>query len=233
MIDLKNIKKVLTFFAHPDDETLAAGATIKKLTDLGIEVHVAIPATGIQSRSNTQDKESLDLELIELRQDTEKALAIIGIPSENIYLGDFPDNQMDKHTLLEVIHWLENIISNVKPDLILTHHRYCTNIDHQYCHDAVVVATRPGLNDHLTVLCGEVPSSTGYLKPVQWEPNLYIDISKDNLESKIIAMETFKGEARPDPHPRSREVLSALAKVRGSESGFYFAESFMISKTFL
>ena len=233
MIDLKNICKVLTFFAHPDDETLAAGATIKKLTDLGIEVHVAIPATGIQSRSNTQDKESLDLELIELRQDTEKALAILGIPSENIYLGDFPDNQMDKHTLLEVIHWLENIISNVKPDLILTHHRYCTNIDHQYCHDAVVVATRPGLNDHLTVLCGEVPSSTGYLKPVQWEPNLYIDISKDNLESKIIAMETFKGEARPDPHPRSREVLSALAKARGSESGFYFAESFMISKTFL
>ena len=233
MIDLKNICKVLTFFAHPDDETLAAGATIKKLTDLGIEVHVAIPATGIQSRSNTQDKESLDLELIELRQDTEKALAILGIPSENIYLGDFPDNQMDKHTLLEVIHWLENIISNVKPDLIQTHHRYCTNIDHQYCHDAVVVATRPGLNDHLTVLCGEVPSSTGYLKPVQWEPNLYIDISKDNLESKIIAMETFKGEARPDPHPRSREVLSALAKVRGSESGFYFAESFMISKTFL
>lgn len=233
MIDLKNICKVLTFFAHPDDETLAAGATIKKLTDLGIEVHVAIPATGIQSRSNTQDKESLDLELIELRQDTEKALAILGIPSENIYLGDFPDNQMDKHALLEVIHWLENIISNVKPDLILTHHRYCTNIDHQYCHDAVVVATRPGLNDHLTVLCGEVPSSTGYLKPVQWEPNLYIDISKDNLESKIIAMETFKGEARPDPHPRSREVLSALAKVRGSESGFYFAESFMISKTFL
>jgi len=57
MIDLKNIKKVLTFFAHPDDETLAAGATIKKLTDLGIEVHVAIPATGVQSRSNTQDTE--------------------------------------------------------------------------------------------------------------------------------------------------------------------------------
>ena len=233
MIDLKNIKKVLTFFAHPDDETLAAGATIKKLTDLGIEVHVAIPATGVQSRSNTQDTASLDSELIELRQDTEKALAILGIPSENIYLGDFPDNQMDKHSLLEVIYWLEKIINNVKPDLILTHHRYCTNIDHQYCHNAVVVATRPGLNDHVTVLCGEVPSSTGYLKPVQWEPNLYIDISKDNLESKIIAMETFKGEARPDPHPRSREVLSALAKVRGSESGFYFAESFMISKTFL
>ena len=233
MIDLKKIKKALTFFAHPDDETLAAGATIKKLTDFGIEVHAAIPATGVRSRSNTQDAASLDSKLIELKQDTEKALAILGIPSENIYLGDFSDNQMDKHSLLEVIHWLEKIINNVKPDVILTHHRYCTNIGHQQCHNAAVVATRPGLNNHVTVLCGEVPSSTGYLKPVQWEPNLYIDISEDNLESKIIAMETFKDEARPDPHPRSREVLSALAKVRGSESGFYFAESFMISKTFL
>ncbi|MFH1421626.1 MAG: hypothetical protein ABIH42_02790 [Planctomycetota bacterium] len=45
-------------------------------------------------------------------------------------------------------------------------------------------------------------------------------------------METYKGESRPDPHPRSREVLKALAKVRGSESGFYYAESFMIQKIF-
>ena len=232
MIDIKKIKKVLTFFAHPDDETLAAGATIKKLTQLGVEVHIAIPATGISSRRNIQEKISLDLELIELRKDTEKALDILGILPKNIYLGDFPDNEMDKHSLLEVTHWLEEIINKIKPDLVLTHHRYCTNIDHQYCHNAVVIATRPGLNDHVTVLCGEVPSSTGYLKPVQWEPNFWVDISENDLESKIMAMEMFKGEARPDPHPRSREVLSALAKVRGSESGFYFAESFMISKTF-
>ena len=232
MIDIKKIKKVLTFFAHPDDETLAAGATIKKLTDQGVEVHTAIPATGITSRSIAQDRSSLDLEIIELRQDTEKALTHLGIPSENIYFGDFPDNQMDHHSLLEVIQWLEKIIDKVEPDLIITHHRYCTNIDHQYCHEAAVVASRPGLNEHITVMCGEVPSSTGYLKPVQWEPNLYVEISESNLESKIVAMESFKSEAQPDPHPRSREVLSSLAKVRGSESGFYFAESFMISKTF-
>jgi N-acetylglucosamine malate deacetylase 1 len=234
MINLKQYKNVLTFFAHPDDETLAAGATIKKLTNMrgGGEVHVAIPATGIHSRRNVQEENERDKDMIDLRKDCEKALAVLGIKATNIYLGDFPDNEMDKHSLLELIHWLESIISTVKPDLILTHHRYCTNIDHQYCHDAVVVATRPGLQDHVTVLCGEVPSSTGYLKPVQWEPNCYIEISERNLEAKIKAMETYKNEARPDPHPRSREVLNALAKVRGSESGYYFAESFMISKIF-
>ncbi len=234
MINLKQYKKVLTFFAHPDDESLAAGATIKKLTsiDVGAEVHVAIPATGIHSRRNLQDEYQRDNDMIELNQDCEKAMAVLGIHPKHIYLGNFPDNEMDKHSLLELIHWLEEIISKVKPDLILTHHRYCTNIDHQYCHDAVVVATRPGLNDHVTVLCGEVPSSTGYLRPVQWEPNFYIEVSESDVESKIKAMESYKGEARPDPHPRSREVLRALAKVRGSESGFYFAESFMISKIF-
>ena len=50
---------------------------------------------------------------------------------------------MDKHSLLDLIHWIENIIDNIKPDLIITHHRYCTNIDHQYCHNAIIVATRP------------------------------------------------------------------------------------------
>jgi LmbE family N-acetylglucosaminyl deacetylase len=232
MIDLMRYKKVLTFFAHPDDETLAAGATIRKLTNLGAEVHIAIPATGIHSRRNSREEKEREADLVELRQDCEKAMGVLGIKPTNIHLGDFPDNEMDKHSLLEVIHWLEDIVRKVKPDLVLTHHRFCTNIDHQYCHEAVVVATRPGLNDHVTVLCGEVPSSTGYLKPVQWEPNLYIEISERDLEAKVEAMETYKGEARPDPHPRSREVLSALAKVRGSEAGFYFAESFMISKIF-
>jgi LmbE family N-acetylglucosaminyl deacetylase len=232
MIDLKKYKRVLAFFAHPDDETLAAGAAIHKLSNLGVEVHIAIPATGIHSRRNTQNEDNRNEELGVLRDDCQNAMKILGIHPKHIYLGDFPDNEMDKHSLLELIHWLEEIITNIKPDLVLTHHRYCTNIDHQYCHEAVVVATRPGLNDHITVLCGEVPSSTGYLKPVHWEPNCYIEVSEKDVEAKIKAMETYKGEARPDPHPRSREVLRALAKVRGSEAGFYFAESFMISKIF-
>lgn len=232
MIDLAENRRVLTFFAHPDDETLAAGATIHKLTGLGSEVHVAIPSTGIHSRRNTQEETRREADLLELRQDCEKAMGVLGIDPGNIHLGHFPDNEMDKHSLLEIIHWLEGIIDEVKPDLVLTHHRYCTNIDHQYCHEAVVVATRPGPNDHITVLCGEVPSSTGYLRPAQWEPNCYVEVSQQNLESKIRAMETYKGESRPDPHPRSREVLRALAKVRGSEAGYFFAESFMVSKIF-
>lgn len=231
MLNLKN-KTILSFFAHPDDETLAAGATLAKLSQMGNTIHVAIPATGIHSRRNSQNQLFRDKGLLNLRKDCQKALGVLGVRPSHIYLGEFADNELDKYSRLELIHWLEAIMQKVKPDIIFTHHQYCTNIDHQYCHEAAVIATRPGLKNQITVIAGEVPSSTGYLKPTQWEPNLHIEISKTNLEKKIKAMKTYKGEVRPDPHPRSPEVLTALAKVRGSESGFYWAEAFMIQKIF-
>ncbi len=232
MIDFKSLSPVLTFFSHPDDETLAAGATIKKMTNMGIEVVAAIPATGIFSRKEINSIAKGNEELLKLRKDCVKALGILGIKHDNIFLGDFSDNEMDKHSLLELIHWLEKIILKVKPGLVLTHHRFCTNIDHQYCHNAAVVATRPGINNHISLLTGEVPSSTGYLKPTMWEPNYYVEVNEGEVNSKISALEAYEGEIRKDPHPRSKEVLKALAKLRGSESGFEYAEAFMVNKCF-
>ena len=229
---ISKYKNILTFFAHPDDETLAAGATINKLSKNGCRIHVAIPATGVHARKNVQDKKVRDKKLLNLQNDTIKALSKIGVKKSDIYLGEFDDNELDKYSLLELIHWIEKIIIKIKPDAIFTHHRYCTNIDHQYCHEAVVVATRPSINSHIPVFCAEVPDSTGYLKPVQWEPNYFVNVTEKDIDAKILAMQTFKDEARPDPHPRSPEVLKSLAKVRGSEGGFFFAEAFMIEKAF-
>lgn len=227
-----NYDKVLTFFAHPDDETLAAGATIRRLTNEGCRVFVAIPNTGIHSRRNIETTAAREEALSTLRSDCVEALSKLGIRASDIFLGDFSDNEIDKHTLLELIHWLEAILAEVEPDAIFTHHRYCTNIDHQYCHEAAVVASRPGIDSHIPLFCGEVPSSTGYLKPVSWEPNCYVRVTEAEVDAKILAMQTYKDEARPDPHPRSPEVLKALAKVRGSEGGYFFAEAFMIQKIF-
>ena len=225
-------KKVLTFFAHPDDETLAAGATLHRLSREGSHISVAIPNTGIHSRRNTQNSEKRHNALENLQVDCFNALSIYGVQQSDIFLGEFSDNEADRHTLLELIHWFEKIVDQVKPDAIFTHHRFCTNIDHGYCHEAAVVATRPSLLTHIPIFCCEVPSSTGYLKPVQWEPNYYIEIDENDLAAKVKAMQTYQGEARPDPHPRSPEVLNALAKVRGSEGGYYLAESFMIQRLF-
>lgn len=225
-------KKVLTVFAHPDDETLSVGATISKLTNNKCRVYVAIPSTGVHSRKNTQSKKIRDINLINLKKHAYKAITSLGVKKKDIDFGNFPDNEIDKYPLLKLVHWVQKIIDKVKPDVILTHHRFCTNVDHQYCHDAVIIATRPKINSHIHVLSAESPSSTGYLKPTRWEPNYFINITERDIEAKIKAMKMFKDEMRPDPHPTSPEVLRALAKVRGSESGFLYAEAFMINKLY-
>lgn len=229
---LSGFERILMFFAHPDDETLAAGGTMAALADHGREIHVAIPNTGIHARVNVRGGAEANAEMESLRSNCAEAMGILGVGAEHIHFGDFSDNEADRHTLLELVHWLEPILEKVKPDVVFTHHRFCTNIDHQYCHEAAVVATRPGVDSHTALFCGEVPSSTGYLRPAQWEPNCYVSLTEEQMNRKIAAMSAYKGEDRPYPHPRSREVLRALAQVRGSESGFHFAEAFMISRVF-
>ena len=231
MSDLK-LRRALMFFAHPDDETLAAGGTIKKLSDAGCRVFVAISNTGLASRRNKDETATSSTALEKLRRDCVHALSHLGVRPEDIILGDFSDNEMDKHTLLELIHWLEAIIQKTLPEAVFTHHRFCTNIDHQYCHEAAIVATRPSPLQHIHLFAGEVPSSTGYLRPTQWEPNFYVELSKTDVEAKVLSMQSYEGEARADPHPRSPEVLEALAKVRGSESGYFWAEAFMSIRYF-
>ena len=115
--------------------------------------------------------------------------------------------------------------TGIVPSTWLTTSMTSSRLPHNSC--------RPDVSRHIDIICGEVPSSTGYLKPTNWEPNLFIEISNEDLDSKVNSMLGYKGESRPDPHPRSPEVLRALAKVRGSESGFFFAEAFMTNKVFL
>ena len=41
-------------------------------------------------------------------------------------------------------------------------------------------------------------------------------------------MNTYKTEINKHPFPRSDESIKSLAKIRGSESGFEYAEAFML-----
>src|SRR5690606_38556225 len=97
-----------------------------------------------------------------------KAVGRLGVASENLILGNFPDNAFDSLPRLNLNKWLEGVMREVKPDALFTHHQRCTNIDHRYCHDAAVVATRPSVDSQIPIFCGEVPSSTGYLRPTQF-----------------------------------------------------------------
>ena len=229
---------VLVIAAHPDDEVLGVGGTIKKLSKNGDNVKILIMATGIKARRsqnylNSSDYEidekitkNLDQQIKSLRNEAKKASKILG--AKSIEFLDFPDNEMDTVSLLEVTKAIEKQISSFKPEVVYTHTNFDINIDHRICYQATLVATRPQKNSKVReVISFEVPSSTEWYFPSSFSPNIFVDISKE-ISFKKKALQAYKNEIRKFPHPRSTDALEHISKRWGTVSGFDNAEAFSL-----
>ena len=203
---------ILILAAHPDDEILGCGGTIKRLSD---ETHLITLLTftnGESSRENGKDRRNL----------LDKVSKTIGI---NKYIaGDFPDNQMDSVPLLELCKFIENNIK-FEPDIIFTHHRNCNNIDHQLVYRATITAFRPQEGNAIKILSYYIPSSTDYNPFNEFRGNIYYDI-EDTIGAKLECLRFYDDEMREHPHSRSYENVENLAKVWGAEVGLKYAEKF-------
>lgn len=216
--------RVLTVAAHPDDETLGAGGTMAWHAARGDTVWVCVLADGVTSR---HDKVQLQADCARRACDT------LGV--ERLVLVGLPDQRLDTLSLLDVITPIEEVIDELRPEVVLTHFAGDVNEDHRLVSRATMVATRPAAGSSVAKVCSfEVPSSTDWAPPIPgsiFAPNLYVDIS-ETLETKLTAMKAYTGtylnEMRPFPHPRSVEALTAYAQRHGAASGLLAAEPFMV-----
>ncbi|TRZ68762.1 MAG: PIG-L family deacetylase [Comamonadaceae bacterium] len=220
---------VLVLAAHPDDEVLGCGGTIAKWVDAGARVHVAFLADGVYSRQ--ADAHAQQAELLARRAAAQKACSILG--TQSVSFGDFPDNRMDTIPLLDVTQAVEALIGIHQPDTVLTHHAGDVNIDHRRLHEAVVTACRPQQGHPVkTLLCFEVASSTEWQLPGSgpvFAPNWFVDISA-TLARKLEALDSYAGELRAWPHPRSLQGVEHLARWRGATVGVDAAEAFILGR---
>jgi LmbE family N-acetylglucosaminyl deacetylase len=230
--------KTLILAAHPDDEVLGMGGTIKKLTKEGNVVKIVIMATGLAARRSTTFKnnslyhiskktsEKITIQIESLRRDSKKACKILGVT--DVEFMNFLDNEMDKSSNLEITKSIENIIKIFKPERIFTHSPYDVNVDHRSIYHATLTATRPNSSYSVPeVISFEVPSSTEWYFPNNFQPNIFIDISKE-LKFKLNALKAYKTEIKKFPHPRSIEGLEHVSKRWGTVSGFKAAEAFSL-----
>ena len=195
----------MTVLGHEDDETLGCGGTLHKYNDQPIQCIIPIKRIEAQCLS---------------------AFKTLGIPCA--FYGNFDDNQLDKYPLLEIAKFVSSAIDRFNPDVVLTHTRNCMNQDHRVLHEACCIATRP-LKRQITLMACEILSSTGYLRPTEFEPNFYVELSPDDIVKKMKAVDDYFTEIRKC---RSSEVVQALARVRGAESGYDYAEAFQIIRTY-
>jgi LmbE family N-acetylglucosaminyl deacetylase len=225
---------VLAVFAHPDDEVLAAGATMARYAREGHSVHVAILGEGITSRFQSRDA-ALDSgearEALEhLKASVRRASTLVGARDSRCY--SFPDNRFDSVPLLDVIKVVEELKAEVRPSIVLTHHAGDMNVDHGVVASAVLTAFRSLPDERpCAVLAGEILSSTDYsvgLPGRAFEPNLWVPVEEADLQKKIAALASYEGEIRDYPHPRSKQAVDSLARYRGAQCGVPSAEAFRL-----
>jgi LmbE family N-acetylglucosaminyl deacetylase len=224
-----NIHTALVVAAHPDDETLGCGGFLAKLSYGGVNICVLLLGEGPTSRSIIDNSSQIVKK--ESYSAARNAAAILGIT--DVRFASLPDNRFDTIPLLEITKSIEMIGEEIQPDLILTHFTGDLNIDHEITHRAVMTAFRPLPNTKpVSILSFEVLSSTEYASPehgVHFQPNVYIDIA-DFLAKKKDALALYTSETRPWPHPRSREAVEHLARLRGSQCGREAAEAFILCR---
>ena len=136
----------------------------------------------------------MEKQMLDLRKDAIKANKILGVT--DISFENFPDNEMDLISNLEITKKIESIIYDFEPDIVYTHFKDDVNVDHRILYNATVTATRPIPNSNIKqVISFEIPSSTEWYFPSSFSPNIFIDINKE-LKSKIRALLAYKNEIR-------------------------------------
>lgn len=222
------MSKILVVVAHPDDEILGVGATIAKRVEAGDVAYSLIIGEGQTSRWDR--RECADKEVVnQLHRDTFLAGRIIGY--EKMFFEFLPDNRFDSVNLLDIVKVIEKYVYDLQPDIIYTHHGEDLNIDHRITNQAVLTATRPIGDYSVKEIYGfETVSSTEWSfgeKEKCFCPNVYVDVSA-TFEKKCSAMQKYESELCDFPHPRSLDMLEALAKVRGATVGKRMAEAFEV-----
>lgn len=215
--------------AHPDDEVLGCGGTIRLISEQfggKVPVSALILSEGLTSRESDEirySKSEIDI----VKQDSLAAAKILGI--QNSFYEDLPNNRLDSMDLLDVIKIVERYIEKLRPTIVLTHHYGDINIAHRITYQAVLTACRPlGDCPVRKLLSFEVPSSTEWAFPQHvsaFSPNVFIEI-ESAIDAKVEAMLTYRTESRDYPHPRSPEAIRAIALRWGSVANMNSAEAF-------
>ena len=207
---------ILIIAAHPDDEVLGMGATIKKLSKNNV-IHLCVITDGATAQYS--NKKMIDVR----KKDCIKSGKILGI-SKYYFLG-YPDMKLDSIPILNINRDLEKIIKKIEPQIVYTISNCDDNRDHQIVYESSLIITRPHSSSVKQLLAYEIPG----LKR-NFTPTIYENIEKE-ISFKVKAFKCYKTEIEKFPHSRSIKAIENLSIQRGVESNLKNAESFELIRS--
>ncbi len=212
---------ILFISPHPDDETLGCSGVIQRHFREKDNIYW-LNVTSMNINDST-------LLQIKKRDKEIKKIKSIYQFKETFQLN-FITGKLDQVGLDDLVKDIGNIIKRMKINVVYTPFINDVHTDHKYVSKAVIACTKWFRNSSIRkILMYETVSETNFnfLNDKSFKPNLYMDISIF-LEKKIKIAKVYNSEIKTHPFPRSAESIRSLAILRGSESGFKYAEAFML-----
>ncbi len=214
------MSRVVFISPHPDDETLGCGGTILKHKFQKDKIYWL----NFTSIKNTENKN-----FNKIKQREKEINKIIKFYKFDYFKNlNFETTMLDSVPLSVLVNELKKEFNKINPDIVYAPFFNDNHTDHKVVNEAVTSCFKWFRSKNLKkLLVYETLSETNfnYIYPV-FSPNEFNNITKF-IKKKIQAMKIYKGELGKHPFPRSETAIKSKALLRGSESGFEYAEAFM------
>lgn len=184
--------RVLAFGAHPDDLEVGAGGLLARLSSQGADVTLAICSIP----NNTETR----------RVEAKNAAAVLD--AELLVLHDKPC-RVEDIAMHELVRRMDQIIGDVRPDLVITHSANDLHWDHGLVNRATVSALRRTPCDLLAYM-----SSPEMNAQSRSFGNCFADIT-GFVETKLAAISCHQSQLPKLDLDSSRDLARAMGRISG------------------
>lgn len=199
-------KKVVILAPHTDDGELGCGATIAKMLEEGAEIYYIAFSTADESVPDHFPKNQLEIEVAH-------ATAELGIKPVNLRVFKHQVRKLN-YVRQEILESLIEIRNEIQPDFVFLPSSKDIHQDH-------ITVSQEGIRafKFTTILGYELIWNN-----LSFNTDCFIRVEERHVNKKISALAKYKtqeGRSYMDP-----DFIRSLAKVRGTQIGSDFAETF-------
>ena len=210
--------KVLVIVAHPDDEVIGAGGTIRKFANAGAKIRLVVFSAGAEGYTTAREKTTIVKQRAKELKEVCRILGIQEFFNEGWLDFDFRTGNKGYHTVI-------GHIRQFKPDLVITH-RFGDYNDHKVSHDTVTDAWY-----HAAIPCvmnegpiwKHVPLYEFEAVQLHAEPQIVVDIT-DTYQVKVKAMQAYGSQL--NLVGGVNQLMEGRALARGWLIGVKYGEAF-------
>ena len=219
-------KNILILSPHADDEILGCGGFISKYSKKNYHISVLILTNANKGAPEIYSPDDIN----RIRNEAKIANDFVG--TKKLFFENLPALNLNNYPIYKITNIINKFILDINPEIVLIPSANDIHDDHKIIFKAAKVSMRPNKKNNLKkILSYEVLSETEWNENGKsFNPNYFVSLDKSDIDRKVKAFLKYRSQVKEFPHPRSKEAIVNLSKVRGSQAFMKYAEAFKVEK---